>query len=108
MKPTELPEGIERFEFEQDADEAAQVSEFGPWVRFSDLPAIREQAVAEEREKLRAALLDRAERRLQMPCPPADRPYHDGWGNAELRLAEELLAALDATKGADREETTNG
>jgi hypothetical protein len=27
---------VERFEFKQDADEAAELSEHGPWVRYSD------------------------------------------------------------------------
>lgn len=27
---------IQRFEIQQDADEAAEESEFGPWVRFQD------------------------------------------------------------------------
>lgn len=44
-------EPIERFEIQQDADEAAEVSEHGPWVRFEDHIAAL-QAEVEKREEV--------------------------------------------------------
>ncbi len=62
-----MSDQIERFEFDQDADEAAEVSEFGPWVRYSDHRSVVERLEGK---------LQEAEDRFQS-CDHCERPSRE-------------------------------